>query len=87
MKRLSLAVLALMLSSAGCVPGVRLYRFAGYVTANGVHTYYERYGNGPPLVLLHGAAMVTEAWRPQIEAFSRHFTVYVPERRGENASI
>lgn len=26
--------------------------------------------------------MVAEAWQPQVEALSRHFTVYVPERRG-----
>ena len=26
--------------------------------------------------------MVAEGWRPQVEDFSRHFTVYVPERRG-----
>ena len=53
-----------------------------YVDANEVHTYYEQHGDGPPVVLLHGAAMVAEGWEPQIKALSKHFTVYVPERRG-----
>jgi pimeloyl-ACP methyl ester carboxylesterase len=53
-----------------------------YVDANGVHTYYEQHGSGPPAVLLHGAAMVVEAWQPQVSALSKYFTVYVPERRG-----
>jgi len=53
-----------------------------YVEAKGIHTYYERHGAGRAAVLLHGAAMVAEGWQPQIETLSKHFTVYVPERRG-----
>jgi pimeloyl-ACP methyl ester carboxylesterase len=68
--------------ATGCAVTHLPGRTAGYVDAGGVHTYYETHGSGPPLVLLHGAAMVAEAWRPQIDSFSRHFTVYVPERRG-----
>lgn len=77
-----IAALALILALGGCATGSPPTRFAGYVDANGVHTYYERHGSGPPLVLLHGAAMVAEAWGPQLEALSARFTVYVPERRG-----
>lgn len=77
-----IVALSLLLASVGCSMVGYPRHFAGYVPANGVHTYYESYGAGPPVVLLHGAAMVAEAWRPQIEVFSRRFTVYVPERRG-----
>jgi pimeloyl-ACP methyl ester carboxylesterase len=75
-----------MLGLAGCATGGRYDRFAGYVDANGVHAYYERYGRGPPLVLVHGAAMGAEGWRSQTSALQRHFTVYVPERRGARRS-
>ncbi len=79
-------MLALTLALAGCATSDRYDGFAGYVDANGVHTYYERCGKGPPLVLLHGAAMGAEGWRSQTSDLQRHFTVYVPERRGARRS-
>lgn len=53
-----------------------------YVDANGVHTWYEKRGSGPALVLLHGLAMVAEARQPQVEALAPDYALYVPERRG-----
>lgn len=54
-----------------------------YIDVAGVHTYYEKHGgDGPPAVLLHGAAMVAETWQAQVPVLSKYFTVYVPERRG-----
>ncbi|QIS22074.1 alpha/beta fold hydrolase [Nocardia terpenica] len=53
-----------------------------YVTAGGVHTYYEVYGEGEPLILLHGGGNGAESWLGQIPELSQHFRVYVPERRG-----
>lgn len=76
----------LALALAGCATSGHYDRFAGYVDANGVHTYYERCGRGRPLVLLHGAAMGAEGWRSQTSALKSHFTVYVPERRGVRRS-
>ena len=35
-------------------------RTSGYVDVNGVHMYYEVYGEGSPLVLLHGGIMTIE---------------------------
>lgn len=35
-------------------------RTDGYVDVNGVHMYYEVYGEGSPLVLLHGGVMTIE---------------------------
>lgn len=82
MHRIALVSLLLTFSLTACVSAPQMSRQTGYVDVNGVHTYYEKYGSGPPLVLVHGAAMVIEAWAPQIEAFSKEYTVYVPERRG-----
>jgi pimeloyl-ACP methyl ester carboxylesterase len=53
-----------------------------YVNAGGVHTYYEIYGEGEPLVLLHGGLATAESWAMQIPALSERHRVYVPERRG-----
>lgn len=53
-----------------------------YVDVRGTHMFYRVCGKGPPLVLFHGAAMVAEGWAPQIAAFRKSYTVYVPERRG-----
>jgi pimeloyl-ACP methyl ester carboxylesterase len=36
---------------------------------------YERRGDGPPLVLVHGAVSDSRDWRPQLEALSDEFTV------------
>lgn len=86
MRQGTITFLALTLALTGCATSDHYDRFAGYVDANGVHTYYERCGRGPPLVLLHGAAMGAEGWRSQTSALQPHFTVYVPERRGVHRS-
>jgi pimeloyl-ACP methyl ester carboxylesterase len=80
--RRAISTLGMTVILTGCAAVDLTGRTAGFVDARGVHTYYETHGKGPPLMLLHGAAMVAEGWRPQIEALAHHFTVYVPERRG-----
>jgi pimeloyl-ACP methyl ester carboxylesterase len=58
-------------------------RTDGYVDVNGVHMYYEVYGEGSPLVLLHGGVMTIEldfaALLPDLVA--RH-TVVAVEMQG-----
>jgi pimeloyl-ACP methyl ester carboxylesterase len=53
-----------------------------YVNAGGVRTYYETYGEGEPLVLLHGGLATAESWAMQIPVLAERYRVYVPERRG-----
>jgi pimeloyl-ACP methyl ester carboxylesterase len=53
-----------------------------YVNAGGVRTYYEVYGEGEPLVLLHGGLATAESWVMQVPALAEGYRVYVPERRG-----
>jgi pimeloyl-ACP methyl ester carboxylesterase len=40
---------------------------------NGLSVAYERTGDGPALVLLHGFAVDSRMWRPQIESLSDKF--------------
>jgi hypothetical protein len=53
-----------------------------YVNAGGVRTYYEVYGEGEPLVLLHGGLATAESWALQVPAPAERYRDYVPERRG-----
>ncbi len=49
---------------------------------NGINTYYEVHGSGPPLILLQGLAGEHRAWVFQIPCFKRHFQVFVIDSRG-----
>ncbi|MCD6488280.1 MAG: alpha/beta fold hydrolase [Desulfurococcales archaeon] len=53
-----------------------------YIRTNDIITYYEVYGEGYPLVLIHGAWSDHGVWRPQIEYFSRSYKVIVYDLRG-----
>lgn len=54
-----------------------------YVQANGLKMYYEEYGSGEPLVLIH-ASLATGAgnWKPYIPYLSSHFRLIMPDLRG-----
>ena len=45
-----------------------------------------RSGDGPPLVLVHGATADHSRWAPVLPALSERFTVWTMDRRGRGAS-
>lgn len=45
------------------------------VEVSGLRIGYQREGQGPPLVLLHGAYEDSRIWRQQLEGLSKEFTV------------
>ena len=49
-----------------------------YVRANGLDVYYEEYGEGPPLVALHGGMFTIR----RVPAFGARFRVIAPNARG-----
>ena len=49
--------------------------------------YYESYGQGSPLFLLHGNNEHINSFREQIEPLSRHFKVIALDTRGQGNSI
>lgn len=53
-----------------------------YVTVNGLRTYYQEFGEGEPVVLLHGGGVTVESWAQQVPALAEHYRVVLPERRG-----
>ena len=53
-----------------------------FTTANGVRTYYEVSGNGPPLLLIAGNGMDHTAFRDQVPSFAGHFRCVTYDLRG-----
>lgn len=53
-----------------------------YVEVNGLNIYYEEYGEGPPLILIHGGILTAQSWEPYIPTFAQHFRVIAPDTRG-----
>lgn len=51
-----------------------------------ISLYYEEYGEGEPLLLLHGLGSDGRSWEYQVEAFAREFRVIVPDVRGHGRS-
>jgi pimeloyl-ACP methyl ester carboxylesterase len=53
------------------------------IDANGLVVGYEAIGNGPPLVMLHGATSAgREDFAAQVPLFSKAFHLYLPDARG-----
>ena len=52
-----------------------------FVKANGINIHYEEFGEGVPLILLHGGSGTLEEWKPMIPSFEPHFHVYAPDSR------
>ncbi|MES2660602.1 MAG: alpha/beta hydrolase [Verrucomicrobiota bacterium] len=51
-------------------------------TVNGIELYYETFGAGDPLLLIHGGGATIESWFAQIPDFSEKYKVIVPDSRG-----
>lgn len=53
-----------------------------YAETNDIETYYESYGEGPPLVFVHGAWVDRRMWEPQVAALAGEYRVIVYDLRG-----
>lgn len=54
--------------------------------SDGSEIYYEKYGEGPALFLLHGNGGSGRYFSKQLNSFSKHFNVYVIDSRGHGRS-
>jgi pimeloyl-ACP methyl ester carboxylesterase len=57
-----------------------------FAAVNGIQMYYEVYGDGAPLVLLHGTPSSGRSWQEFIPHFAEHYRVIVPDFRGYGRS-
>lgn len=49
---------------------------------NGIETYYEQRGTGPPIVFVHAMFMNTTQWEPQLSTLQTDYTVIAYDVRG-----
>lgn len=52
------------------------------VRTNDIETHYERTGDGPPVVMAHGAGHDHRWWEPQVEALREDYEVITYDLRG-----
>lgn len=57
-----------------------------YITINGAKIYYEDYGEGEPLLLIHGNNGSIKSMENQIEYFRHKYRVIVADNRGQGKS-
>lgn len=57
-----------------------------YARANGINIYYEVYGQGEPLLLLHGNSSSISLFEKQIPELSKHYKVIAVDTRGQGKS-
>lgn len=57
-----------------------------FIKINGVNLYYEIYGTGEPILLIHGNSTGIKGWAPQIAHFSKKYQVIAVDCRGRGNS-
>jgi len=77
MKFLRISFLLLLLTSNGLAQGRD-----GFIYVNGGNLYYQKTGEGPALVFLHGICLDHRMWERQVDFFSNQFTCISIDLRG-----
>src|SRR5918998_2141072 len=72
--------------NSGAVARARGGQVETITSKDGTPIAYGRSGEGPPLVLVHGAASDRGRWSPVLPALEERFTVYAIDRRGRGGS-
>jgi pimeloyl-ACP methyl ester carboxylesterase len=63
-------------------PSQSLHDQGVYVEVNDLHMYYETYGEGCPVILLHSGLETCQMWAPVTSLFSESYQVFMPDTRG-----
>ncbi len=59
---------------------------SGEIDANGIKIHYAIYGQGSPVIFLHGGLANTDYWGNQVKAVAAHHTVILMDSRGHGRS-
>ena len=57
-----------------------------FADVNGIRMYYESYGEGEPLFLLHYWTSTSQMWKEHVEDLKLEYKVYIPDLRGHGKS-
>ena len=64
----------------------KIHENGKYIEVNGVKLYYEIYGEGEPLLMIHGNGGSFSCFENQVKEFSKHFKVILVDCRGRGNS-
>ena len=59
---------------------------SGQAEINGISIHYAIYGQGPPVIFLHGGLANSDYWGGQVAAVAAHHTVILMDSRGHGRS-
>jgi len=59
---------------------------SGYAPVNGIEMYYQVFGKGEPVLLIHGGLGHGDVWSAQVADLSKDHTVIVADSRGHGRS-
>ncbi len=85
-------ILIFLISSVNILSQVNKIKYGSnpkaghYANVNGINLYYETYGNGKPLIMLHGNGGSIEAFKYQIPFFEKHYHVIAIDSRLQGKS-
>ena len=60
--------------------------FSGYASINGIRIWYATFGQGKPVILLHGGLANSNYWGKQVPVLAKHYRVIVMDSRGHGRS-
>ncbi|WP_061932753.1 alpha/beta fold hydrolase [Aureimonas sp. AU22] len=58
----------------------------GFADVNGINLFFRVYGEGPPILMIHGGLSDSRVWRAQLGTLSEHHSVIVADSRGQGRS-
>ena len=82
----SLSISVLALSQKDTIPYGSNPTVGKFLKINGVNLYYEIYGKGEPILLIHGNSTGIKGWSAQIAHFSKKYQVIAVDCRGRGKS-
>src|SRR6202049_324432 len=59
---------------------------SGYAPVNGINIWYATFGQGEPVILLHGGLANADYWGNQVPDLAKRFRVIVMDSRGHGRS-